>query len=234
MAAVAEPVSRFAYAFLDVFLPAECIACGVQVRGREAVCPACMASLQTVPEERRQFEYRKKFAAHGFVDGFYPAFVFEQDKPIRDILHAVKYTGKFLLAEDMGRHSAKYLKQVPELDKCDIIIPVPLHKSKRFERGYNQSAHIAKGIALELKKPVHKRAVKRIKATKTQTKLNLTERRENMLDAFTIRNPNLVKGKSIMLVDDVITTGATITECAKVLKQAGATAVYTVSVALAD
>ncbi|MBI2416431.1 MAG: ComF family protein [Ignavibacteriales bacterium] len=225
---------RYLYALLDVFLPAECIACGMQVRGREAVCPACMASLKPVTEERRLFEYRKKFAVHGIVDGFYPAYVFEQDRPIRDILHAVKYTGKFLLAEDMGRHSANYFRHVPELVHCDIIIPVPLHKSKRFERGYNQSAHIAKGIARELKTPVYKNAVKRIKATKTQTKLNLTERRENMLDAFKMRNPNLVKGKSIMLVDDVITTGATITECAKVLKQAGAAAVFAVSVALAD
>lgn len=234
MDAVWGPIARFTGALLDVFLPAECISCNGAVKGNNAVCPACLSTLQPVAGERRAFEFNKKFSSHGFVDGFFPAFLFENNKPIRDVLHAIKYLGKFRLANQLGKFSAPILSQYTELTGSDLIIPIPLHKSKQFERGYNQSAYIAKGLSCQLQIPVQARAVKRIKATQTQTRLNLSERRANMNDAFKIRNPSVITGKSILLVDDVITTGATVSECAKVLREAGAAKVYAVSVALAD
>lgn len=112
-------------------------------------------------------------------------------------------------------------------------MPVPLHKLKKAERGYNQSYYIAKGYSNILNIPV-KEVCRRIKYTVSQTGFNLKERKENMRNAFLPTNTKIISGKRIILVDDVITTGSTITECAKVLLDNGAGKVFAVSVALAD
>ena len=121
-------------------------------------------------------------------------------------------------------------------DKYNYAVPVPLHKSKLRERTYNQSDYICRGISKELNiKPLEK-CLARTRYTKTQTKLSITEREENVRGAFAL-NPkygDLIKGKNIILVDDVITTGSTILECARVLKENGCGEVTVCSIALAE
>ncbi len=119
--------------------------------------------------------------------------------------------------------------------KIDIIIPIPLHRIKYRERGYNQSDYIAQGIGSIIGKPILLDAVKRIRYTQTQTKLNLEERLINMEDAFEIfpDAPGKLYGKTCLLVDDIITTGATMNSCAIKILKAGADSIIAASAALA-
>jgi ComF family protein len=118
--------------------------------------------------------------------------------------------------------------------KIDLIIPVPIHHLKKAERGYNQSDFIAKGLSTALNIPYSSKSIKRIKYTESQTKLNMNERALNVSNAFKARSSNKLKGKNILVVDDVCTTGATLLECAKVLLGAGANSVYACSIAIAE
>ena len=116
----------------------------------------------------------------------------------------------------------------------DLIVPIPLHHLKKAERGYNQSFYIAKGVRKILNIKVSDRIVKRIKYTESQTTMNISEREENIYGAFKVKLKNSISGKNILLIDDVITTGATISECGKILLEAGANRIYAASIAIAD
>jgi len=113
-------------------------------------------------------------------------------------------------------------------------MPVPLHSLKKAERGYNQSLYITKGLSIESRIPFSNRTLKRIRFTFSQTTMTLKERQENVREAFKIAHSGKIKGKNILLIDDVITTGATVSECGKALLNAGAGKVYAASAAIAD
>ena len=115
-----------------------------------------------------------------------------------------------------------------------MLLPVPLHQLKKAERGYNQSLYIAKGLSKLLKIPLGVRIFQRKRYTQSQTSMNFIERQENIKEAFNIKSDKKIKGKNILLVDDVITTGATISECGKVLLNGGANRIYAASIAIAD
>ena len=113
----------------------------------------------------------------------------------------------------------------------DLIIPVPLCEKRLKLRGYNQSELLGKEIAKNLSLPLITNSLYRVKETLQQTKLNIMERQSNLKDAFVVKKKKMVKGKSVLLIDDVYTTGATSTEYARMLKLAGASAVYVLTVA---
>ncbi len=110
------------------------------------------------------------------------------------------------------------------LKHADIIVPVPLFWWKRLRRGYDQAALLSETVSQECGIPMTN-SLRRAKNTKTQTKLDEQKRRENVMNAFTVEGAR-IKDKSVLLIDDVLTTGATMNECARVLKQAGAHTVY--------
>ncbi len=118
--------------------------------------------------------------------------------------------------------------------QLDLIIPVPIHHLKKAERGYNQSDYLAKGLSKSLNIPYSGKMIKRIKYTESQTKLKMKERALNVSNAFKVRNAEKVKGKNILIVDDVCTTGATLLECGIALYKAGANSVFACSVAIAE
>ena len=118
--------------------------------------------------------------------------------------------------------------------QIDLILPIPLHHLKKAERGFNQSDFIAKGLSISLKIPYSTNSIKRTRFTESQTNLDIEERQANVAKAFRSRSPNKIAGKTILLADDVITAGATILECGKVLISAGAKSVFPCSVAIAD
>jgi ComF family protein len=119
------------------------------------------------------------------------------------------------------------------VDTCDIIMPVPIHFRRLLKRKYNQAGLIANFIGKWSKKPVSHCNLKRVKATDSQGHKNAKERARNVRGAFKALKPSLVKGKKILLVDDVFTTGATLSECARELKRAGAAKVYCLTMAKA-
>ncbi len=108
-------------------------------------------------------------------------------------------------------------------DGIDIIIPIPLTRKREWNRGYNQSEEIAKGISRYTKIPIVTNAVKRTRFAQSQTRLKSEQRKQNVENAFKLLKPSLIKGKHILLVDDIITTGATVYSCAKELQKAGNT-----------
>jgi competence protein ComFC len=144
--------------------------------------------------------------------------------PVDTIIHHFKYRKKSNLCVILGRAMATIIKSDHFLKTADLIIPVPLYWWKLLRRGYNQAGLLAEIISENCGTKISN-IMRRIKNTKTQTKLNEGERRKNVYGAFALKSNN-VKGKKVILIDDVMTTGATINECARVLKEADAKEVY--------
>lgn len=137
----------------------------------------------------------------------------------QSILHAIKYRDNTRLAHSMGRMMGRSLLHSGRFDDVDLIVPVPLHPAKQRRRGYNQSALLCLGIADTFPRPVADKHLVRAKNTATQTHKNRQERLDNMRDVFAVRHPKVLYGKHILLVDDVLTTGATIEACWLTLKE---------------
>ena len=165
--------------------------------------------------------------------GFDAAYCFGfYEGPLRDLIHLYKYGGMKPLAKPLG----EFLSRALPLDEgFDAVVPMPLHWRRRFERGFNQAALIGAEVARRRKIPVL-RAVRRVRATRTQTGLSNAKRRDNVSGAFRIndRIRRRIGGLRILLVDDVMTTGATGSACGSVLKRAGAKSVTLLTLARVD
>jgi len=152
---------------------------------------------------------------------------------LRQAIHALKYEDRAQLGSSLGRYlrALTFVGPWPAIvERVDGIVPVPLHRDRLKERGYNQSNLLAAPLSAKSEKPVLDRAVERFKATDTQVGLSPSERAENVKGKFRA-NSGLVAGKALLLVDDVYTTGATMRECASVLRDAGAAAIYGIALA---
>ena len=221
--------------FLDLFLPRFCCACKSKLASnQDTICENCLTKIQTATEVRLKQEFDRKFLNKNIIADFFAPFVFEKDKELQHAIHSLKYEKKFPVGIFLGRTLADNIKSKRPYWNIDLIIPVPLHTLKKAERGYNQSFYIAKGIGKVLSITFSDRIVKRIKYTESQTTMNLNKREENISGAFKIKNNNGIKNKNILIVDDVITTGATISECGKMLLEVGAKKIYAASIAIAD
>lgn len=148
-------------------------------------------------------------------------------------IHAIKYAGRRRLARDLGA----WLEQLPgidELDRAALVVPIPIHAARRRERGYNQAEEIAAGWCVASDRVcVNQSYVQRRKNTTTQTALHEQDRLVNVASAFHVSMPSGVAGRRCILVDDVITTGATINACASALLEAGAVRVDAVALCVA-
>lgn len=222
-------------AVADFFLPRLCAGCNKKLTSyEEIICTECQPKLKTAGSGLLQSEYQRKFSASGLVEDFFCLYLFEKDKALQHIIHNFKYNKRIQIGVELGRLLGSVLKSEKSGWKIDLIIPIPLHHLKKAERGFNQSLYVAKGISKEINLPVKTRSMKRKKFTETQTKMNLKEREANVSGAFKVRTPGLIKNKNILLVDDVITTGATIKECAQELKKFNAGKIYAASIAIAE
>jgi ComF family protein len=141
---------------------------------------------------------------------------FSKTSRYRQILHELKYRGQQETGLEMGRIFGMELRKTA-FAAADMIHPVPLHPSKQKKRGYNQSELIARGISEVTNIPLETGGVRKISGSSTQTRKSKYERWENVKDIFRVDNPQTVRNKHILLVDDVITTGATMEACASVL-----------------
>jgi ComF family protein len=220
---------------LDIFLPRFCPSCKTKLRASEkCVCSPCLNRIQKPSLERLRSEFERKFNKRKIISGFTSIYVFEKDKELQHIIHSLKYNGKFLYGLFLGDQLGKKIINEIHGWNINLISPIPLHHLKKAERGYNQSFYIAKGLSKEVNIPLECGIIKRKRYTQSQTAMNLTERQKNIEEAFKVKHTKKFKGKNILLVDDVITTGATISECGKVLLDSGAKKVYAASVAIAD
>lgn len=151
-----------------------------------------------------------------------------------EVIRQVKYKGRKELIDIIAPPAAELAGKLKERYDLDLLIPVPLHPRKERERGFNQSALMAEGIAAEADLWLSIKALERRKYTRQQTRLKGNKRLANVSGAFTVRDVDSVAGKRILLLDDVITTGATAAHCVYALWEAGAEMVIVLGVAGAD
>ena len=147
--------------------------------------------------------------------------------PVRDAILILKYGFRVSMAEPLGRLMAHYLYSEPYgKTPPDVLIPVPLHPSRFRERGFNQSAALTRVISSHTGLPSSENALIRTRRTRPQASLKVAERRKNVEGAFAVQDVSLVNGKRVVLVDDVLTTLFTVTECSRALRDAGAKSVW--------
>ncbi len=204
-----------ARALLDFLFPPECPVCGRTFEVQEIVCHDCLAYLTDCaakfPPDKRCLEH---------VDSV--SVLLPYTAECRKLIHGLKYHGIQSVGIVLGKLMAE-----KTLENCDIgdnpyLLPIPLHPSKMNERGYNQSERIAEGFSQVDGFDIHTDLVVRRKATSTQTALSHTERAANVSGAFAYTGSAPLDGKPIVLIDDVLTTGSTVSECAAILKDCGA------------
>jgi competence protein ComFC len=221
--------------FFDFFLPRICPSCKEKLElNEDGICSVCLNKILPADFTRIRFEFQKKFSSKGIISGFTSLYVFEKDKELQRIIHSIKYENNFRIGETLGKLLGdKLLNDLP-VDNLDLIIPVPLHMLKKSERGYNQSYYISRGVNRKLKLVLDKGSVKRIKYTETQTSMKIREREKNISGAFKVKTVNNIAGKNILIIDDVITSGNTVSELGRTLKDIGAGTIYAASLAIAD
>lgn len=152
---------------------------------------------------------------------------------VRQLLYELKYHGNEEVGIVMGRTMASELLLTSFFEGIDLIVPVPLHRRKKRQRGYNQSECLAEGISLVTGIPVYVDALVRDRYTETQTRKGQYERWENVRNLFVCPSPGILEGKHVLLVDDVLTTGATIVSCADALHDIPGLRVSVLTLALA-
>ncbi len=158
---------------------------------------------------------------------------FVKESKVQNLLHRFKYEGKSGIGFELGKAFAHVLQEKNWFTDVDVIIPIPLHISKEMRRGYNQSAYIADGMGEVLDVKVRNHAMQRILASESQTRKSRFARTENVNQVFELSNIDFVKGKNVLLVDDVITTGSTLEAAGNIILNAGASKLYIATIAIA-
>ena len=238
------------FAFLRFLLPARCAIChnSLGVGSRSVVCGACWGRVRVLespfcPRCGRPFSgsphiHPPSHLCQGCRTRLPPyrlarsAVLYERDDPLRDILLLFKHGRKIALGGHLGRVMAARAECLLGGPAIDGIVPVPLHRSRERERGFNQAEVLARVVGRRLQRPVFRKTLQRIRPTPPQTG-KLRKRVQNVRGAFAVRRPDEIRGRSLLLVDDVLTTGATVNECAKVLMKGGARAVFVYTLARA-
>ena len=213
--------------FFALFFPNYCFGChdGL-VKGEEILCTSCLSELPRLDYYRSDDNPMvNRFIGRVPVKHGWALLKFQKTGIVQNLLHELKYNNHPEIGEKLGKILSMNLVEGGFEKEFDWLIPVPLHKYRMRTRGYNQSAMIAKGMSEILQVPFSDSIIRRTTATKTQTKKSKIERWENVNYAFEVVDPNLISGKRILIVDDVVTTGATIEACAKILLNAGASEV---------
>ena len=202
--------------FLGAIFPEDCncIFCGKEaLLSANGACEDCEKAIRKAP----------KLTAPPPLSGISAAFRYceRSSHPIKKL----KYGKERWIA----RRMAEFL-EIPEDWEIDLILPIPLHASRERERGFNQSALLSKWFSERISIPWDGNLLVRKLATKSQAELDGDARRKNLKGAFTCSEPDLIKGRNLLLIDDVITTGSTMAECARTLTEAGASRVYGLAV----
>jgi len=198
----------------------------------DRICQECWNSLTKVQDhDRTMAVLRQRLLEFGYIVDCISLFYFEHGNMLQSLAHSLKYQEMTSFGFGAGKKLGKRIKE--KNIAVDCIIPVPLNKQKQRERGYNQSNYIAKGTGTILNVPWYDDCIRRARYTTTQTKLSAEQRQRNVHNAFVVTNSSRIQDKTIILVDDVITTGSTIIETARVLMEAGAKKVFAGSIGLA-
>lgn len=206
---------------LNAIFPNVCGICGKI--DKNSLCPKCNLKLKEITKAKiRKFD-DKNFEYH--------AYLFEYKGLIRNKIIDYKFNDKSYLYKTFSHSIIKNKKICRFIKKYDIIIPVPIHKKRKKERGYNQTELLCRDIEDKLEIKVINDVLDKTTYNVPQMSLNKIDRIKNVKGVYIIKNPEKIKNKKILLLDDIYTTGSTINECAKALKDAGATKVSAFTIA---
>lgn len=212
-------MKNWIHSFLDLILPSCCIVCGCSLSQSEKyICTACNIEIP-----RTNYHLLPDNPVEKFFWGSIPIerassfFFYYRGSKFKHILYDLKYKGEKGIGVVMGEIVAAELLHSGFFQNIDLIIPVPLHKNKEKKRKYNQSERFAAGLSMVTGIPVDPALILRIEDTDTQTRKSVFSRWENVEGIFTVNQSEKVSARHILLVDDVLTTGSTITACAKAL-----------------
>ena len=231
-------------AAIDFCFPGSCAACHLECDASAPLCAKCLTQLDalaTSPSCRlcaMPLAYPAAPCPHCRAEGpqsFSRLIALGKfDDPMRSMIHAIKYHGAWPLAEYLADALSHREKTRELLEEAQVIVPVPLHPLRQLSRGFNQAEVIAARFARHRGIPL-RRPLVRLKATETQTHLHSRASREaNLKDAFTLDRDTAIRGRHVVLVDDVMTTGATLRAAARELRQAGPATLCAVVIAIAD
>jgi len=218
---------------LGLFYPKLCPACSGRLSEQLVICMNCENSLPlTNFHLQADNVIAKQFWGRAQVEAVAACYYFTKGSKIQQLIHQLKYKGNQEVGEFIGKLYGLSLKE-SVFNQIDLIIPVPLHPEKLKKRGFNQSTSFAKGLSEALQKPYYEDAVIRTNFTETQTKKSRWNRWLNVSNAFEVAQPKILHDKNILVVDDVITTGATMEALISKLSQSIEARFYVASIAYA-
>lgn len=205
--------------FLELLYPSVCAACGCSLfRWEQLVCTRCRSFLpKTGYAMVEENPLAKMFYGRVRLKAVTACFFFSKDGKIQLLIHELKYKGNSDAGVFLGQELGKSIQEAPLFQGIDYLIPVPLHPKREKERGYNQSMMIAQGVSEVTGIPIGETFLKRSVNTSTQTHKSKEERWKNVKDIFVLDHGKQLEGKSVLLIDDVLTTGATLEACALTL-----------------
>lgn len=221
---------------LSIFYPQLCAACNdLLLRGEDIICTKCNVQL---PYSNYHLDNEnpvaKQFWGKVQVESASAFLHFHKGERVQRLMHQLKYSNRPDVGIYLGKINGQIFKASPLFSKVEYVIPIPLHKKKERIRGYNQAACFSEGLASGMEIKSLPNGIKRIKHTDTQTKKNRFDRYTNVSEVFAIADSKALRGKHILLVDDVITTGSTLYACAKVLLDVKDVKVYIAAIAFAE
>ena len=203
---------------IDLIFPRHCAVCSeVLSRQERDICLNCLCTLPKI-EPQHKLEIEQAFWGKVEIERATSYMYYRKGSPYNALMHKLKYKDTPEMGTRLARMAAKELLECGFFDGITCIIPLPLSKKKLRKRGYNQSEYIARGLSEVTGIPIDTRVMKRDIANETQTHKNRDERWENVKDIFSVNCNTLSDTDHVLIVDDILTTGATLCSCANALK----------------
>ena len=215
-------LKKIARLISDFFLPRRCVACNSRLHdGETIVCSRCLLyeSMSGIFADHSDNVMVRSILGCGDVVRANALFEFHPHSNIAQLIYRMKYDGRSSIAVFMGRHAAKVLKPSGFFDGVDVIVPVPITRMRRFQRGFNQSELFARGLSEVTSIPVDTTSLIRRRFARSQTRLSGEQRQENVASAFSLVASTALEGRHVLVVDDIFTTGATLGACLREISQ---------------
>jgi ComF family protein len=221
---------------LSLFYPQLCAACDdLLQKGEDVICTRCRIMLPyTGYQEVAENPVAKQFWGKVHLQGATAFFHFQRGEKVQHLIHRLKYEGRQDVGVCVGRICGAVISTAFPYSSVDFIIPIPLHRKKEKLRGYNQAACFSDGLSETMGVPSLSHGMKRVKHTATQTRKSRFARYSNVNEVFEVTDQEKLIGKHILLVDDVITTGSTLSACAQVLLKLPEVRVSIAAIAFAE
>ena len=232
---VFDNVKSVANDFISLFYPDLCLVCSVNLlKKEECICTSCLFQIpKTDCFKNSENRVSKLFWGRVQLKHAVSLYEFNKDGGAQKLIHQLKYEGNKKAGVFLGKQLAYAIQDADNFKQIDCIVPVPLHPKKEKLRGYNQSKYIVNGINEILQVKINTRSLIRVENTDSQTRKKRFSRWENMMNSFIIKHPLELNNTHILLIDDVVTTGATLEACAQKLLEIEGVTVSVATIAVA-